>query len=163
MALPWKIIDRFVAADGATVELRQRGAGDFLIFHDGQVLMNSKTQRSEIALGRLACHGLPPHLAPRVLVGGLGMGFTLRAVLDALPAAAQYPDRPIRLVVPFPAGGGADTLARMIMPKVEQALGATIVIDDQTFPTELRFADEFAREVAGRRGPARNAAASHHE
>ncbi len=49
----------------------------------------------------------------------------------APPAAAQYPDRPIRLVVPFPAGGGADTLARMIMPKVEQALGATIVIDNK--------------------------------
>jgi len=89
MALPWKTIDRFIAADGAEVELRQRGAGDFLIFHNGQVLMNSKAQRSEIALGQLACRDLPPHPPPRVLVGGLGMGFTLRAVLDALPAAAQ--------------------------------------------------------------------------
>jgi tripartite-type tricarboxylate transporter receptor subunit TctC len=53
------------------------------------------------------------------------------AAVFALPAAAEYPDRPIRLVVPFPAGGGADTLARLIMPKVEQALGATIVIDNK--------------------------------
>ncbi len=46
-------------------------------------------------------------------------------------AAADYPDRPIRLVVPFPAGGGADTLARLIMPRVAQALGASIVIDNR--------------------------------
>jgi tripartite-type tricarboxylate transporter receptor subunit TctC len=46
-------------------------------------------------------------------------------------AAADYPDRPVRLVVPFPAGGGADTLARLIMPRVGQALGATIVIDNK--------------------------------
>ena len=46
-------------------------------------------------------------------------------------AAAEYPDRPVRLVVPFPAGGGADTLARIIMPRVAQALGAPIVIDNK--------------------------------
>jgi tripartite-type tricarboxylate transporter receptor subunit TctC len=46
-------------------------------------------------------------------------------------AAAEYPDRPMRLVVPFPAGGGADTLARIIMPRVAQALGAPIVIDNR--------------------------------
>ena len=46
-------------------------------------------------------------------------------------AAAEYPDRPVRLVVPFPAGGGADTLARIIMPRVSQALGAPIVIDNR--------------------------------
>jgi len=47
------------------------------------------------------------------------------------PAAAQYPERPVRLVVPFPAGGGADTLARIIVPKFAQALGATIVVDNK--------------------------------
>jgi tripartite-type tricarboxylate transporter receptor subunit TctC len=45
--------------------------------------------------------------------------------------AAEYPDRPVRLVVPFPAGGGADTLARIIIPRVAQALGAPIVIDNK--------------------------------
>jgi tripartite-type tricarboxylate transporter receptor subunit TctC len=50
----------------------------------------------------------------------------------AAPAAADdYPDRPVRLVVPFPAGGGADNLARMIMPKVAQVLGKSIVIDNR--------------------------------
>jgi len=52
-------------------------------------------------------------------------------VLFAAPTAADYPDRPIRLVVPFPAGGGADALARTIMPRVAQELGASIVIDNR--------------------------------
>ena len=52
-------------------------------------------------------------------------------MLAAPPAAADYPDRPIRLVVPFPAGGGADILARTIMPRVAQELGTTIVIDNR--------------------------------
>src|SRR5512143_4081702 len=47
------------------------------------------------------------------------------------PAAADYPDQPIRLVVPFPAGGGADNLARMIMPRVEKILGQPIVIENK--------------------------------
>ena len=44
---------------------------------------------------------------------------------------AEYPDRPIRLVVPFPPGGGADNLARAIVPKAAQILGQPIVIDNK--------------------------------
>ena len=44
---------------------------------------------------------------------------------------AGYPDHPIHLVVPFPAGGGADNLARLIMPKVAHALGQPIVIENR--------------------------------
>ncbi len=89
MALAWEVLDRFVSETEGTLELRKRGKGDFLITLGPQVLMNSKAQRSEIALGTLGCHGLKNHPAPRVLVGGLGMAITLRAVLDALPDAAQ--------------------------------------------------------------------------
>lgn len=89
MALPWKILDRFLTETGETLELRQRGAGDFLITVGTQILMNSKAQRSEIALGKLGCQELQQHPAPRALVGGLGMGITLRAVLDQLPATAD--------------------------------------------------------------------------
>ena len=60
------------------------------------------------------------------------IGLVATAGAAVLPvAAADYPDRPIRLVVPFPAGGGADTLARLIMPRVAQGLGAPIVIDNK--------------------------------
>jgi tripartite-type tricarboxylate transporter receptor subunit TctC len=53
------------------------------------------------------------------------------AALLAAPAVADYPDRPVKLVVPFPAGGGADALARTIMPRVAQELGTSIVIDNR--------------------------------
>lgn len=89
MALPWKVLDQFTTEDEGVLELRQRGEGDFLITLGSQILMNSKAQRSEIALGELGCLNLKNHPNPRVLVGGLGMGITLRAVLDALPDTAQ--------------------------------------------------------------------------
>ncbi|MCK5825409.1 MAG: spermidine synthase [Desulfuromusa sp.] len=88
MALPWKVLDQFTTETEGVLELRQRGKGDFLITLGSQVLMNSKAQRSEIALGILGCKGLEKHLQPQVLVGGLGMGITLRAVLDQLPETA---------------------------------------------------------------------------
>ncbi len=89
MALPWKILDRFDTQDEGILELRQRGKGDYLITVGPQVLMNSKAQRSEIALGELGCKGLLNQPNPKVLVGGLGMAITLRAVLNALPESAQ--------------------------------------------------------------------------
>ena len=46
-------------------------------------------------------------------------------------AAAEYPEKPITLVVPFPPGGGADSIARTAMSKVGPALGQTIVIDNK--------------------------------
>ena len=67
---------------------------------------------------------------PKTVALALFGALALFAVL-AGPARADYPDRPVRLVVPFPAGGGADNLARMIMPHVAQALGAPIVIDNK--------------------------------
>ncbi len=89
MALPWKVLDQFTTEDEGVLELRQRGEGDFLITLGPQVLMNSKSQRSEMALGKLGCQSLKNHPAPRVLVGGLGMAITLRAVLDQLPETAE--------------------------------------------------------------------------
>ena len=55
--------------------------------HDGD-LMNSRMHHSEDRLAQLACAEIADRPLPRVLIGGLGMGFTLRAALDALPARA---------------------------------------------------------------------------
>jgi len=54
-----------------------------------------------------------------------------RAAFAAEAAAPPYPDRPVRLIVPFPPGGGADSLARLMMPRVAQLLGQTILIDNK--------------------------------
>jgi len=89
MALPWKILDQFTTADNKILELRQRGKKDFLITLGSQILMNSSAQRSEMALGKIGCHNLKKLPDPKVLVGGLGMGITLRAALDSLPATAK--------------------------------------------------------------------------
>jgi spermidine synthase len=88
MAQPWKTLDRISTEEGA-LELRQRGEKDFLITIGSQILMNSLSNRSEVVLGELGCSHLKESEAPRVLVGGLGMGFTLKAVLDSLPVSAS--------------------------------------------------------------------------
>jgi spermidine synthase len=84
---PWQTLDRFDSDEGE-LELRRRGAREFLITARGRVLMNSAASRSETALAESACAELRGRPAPRVLIGGLGMGCTLRAALDALPAGA---------------------------------------------------------------------------
>ncbi len=88
MRQPWKTLERVETADGP-LELRQRGDSEFLFTVSGQVLMTSRATRSEGALATLACDGLPAAKGPRVLVGGLGLGFTLRAALDVLPLDAR--------------------------------------------------------------------------
>lgn len=55
------------------------------------------------------------------------------AALPASPAAAadNYPQRPVRLLIPFPPGGGTDVLARAVSDKLEEAIGGTVVIDNR--------------------------------
>lgn len=88
MAKPWKTLAS-ADTDEGLLELRQRDRRDFLITVGGLVLMNSMANRSEVVLGQLGCKHLKNHPGPRVLVGGLGMGCTLRAVLDSLPTNAK--------------------------------------------------------------------------
>jgi tripartite-type tricarboxylate transporter receptor subunit TctC len=57
-------------------------------------------------------------------------GLTL-AGAGAIAAAADYPSRPIRLVVPYPAGGPVDITARALGPRLTEALGQPIVIDNR--------------------------------
>ena len=88
MTRAWLTLERVETADG-TLELRRRGGRDFLILLGGRVLMNAAAHRSEQKLASRACARLRTHARPRVLIGGLGMGFTLRAALDALPPSAR--------------------------------------------------------------------------
>ena len=88
MAQAWQVLDRVATPEGP-LELRQRGERDFLILVGGRVLMSSVAFRSELAVAELACRPVAQRPRPRVLIGGLGMGYTLRAALDALPPDAE--------------------------------------------------------------------------
>ena len=86
MSVSWQTLATVGTSEGP-LELRRRG-DDWLMMIAGRVLMNSFSRSSEEDLARLAVAKLerPPQ---RVLVSGLGMGFTLRALLDAVPPAAK--------------------------------------------------------------------------
>jgi spermidine synthase len=62
---------------------------DFSITINGQELMHSRWHESELALATLGCAHLVGHRAASILVGGLGMGYTLRQALDMLGPRAQ--------------------------------------------------------------------------
>ncbi|HEY3049679.1 MAG TPA: tripartite tricarboxylate transporter substrate-binding protein, partial [Polaromonas sp.] len=56
----------------------------------------------------------------------------LASLALALPAAAQtYPSRPIRMIVPFPAGGATDILARALSQKLGEKIGQPVIVDNR--------------------------------
>jgi spermidine synthase len=85
--IPWVHLDSARIPGGGELRLKRRG-DEFSIMLGTNELMNSRLSGSEEALARLSIAKLTGRKAPRVLIGGLGMGCTLRAALDALPAGA---------------------------------------------------------------------------
>jgi len=74
--------------DGGEMALYQHSC-DFLIDINGQDLMHSRQHESELELARLGCAHLTGLKAPSILIGGLGMGYTLRQALDMLSPNAK--------------------------------------------------------------------------
>ena len=87
MAAVWQTVATVGTPEGR-LELRRR-RDDWLMMIDGRVLMNSFSRNSEEQLAKLGFDALGERRSPKILVSGLGMGFTLRAVLDRAPASAQ--------------------------------------------------------------------------
>jgi spermidine synthase len=85
---PWETLAQADTPDGSAMRLTHRD-GEYVIWVDGRALMSSRTHGSEESLAAAGCGHLRDATAPRVLVGGLGMGFTLRAALDTLPPRAR--------------------------------------------------------------------------
>jgi len=84
--LPWEIVDRTPVPDGGDLVLARRG-NEWAIRVGGRVLMSSRSYGSERALAELALAAVEK---PRtVLLGGLGLGYSLRALLDLLPAESR--------------------------------------------------------------------------
>ena len=87
--IPWAQLDKAqIPGGGGELRLMQRGA-EFSIMLGPNELMNSRLSGSEEALASIACEKIKTHAQPQVLIGGLGMGFTLRAALTALGAEAR--------------------------------------------------------------------------
>ena len=84
---PLELIGETLTPDGIDLKLTRR-ANEYIILANGKSLMSSRMHGSEEALATLACRRLRTMEQPCVLVGGLGMGFTLRATLDVLPPDA---------------------------------------------------------------------------
>ena len=85
---PRELIGTATVPGGAELRLFRRG-GDYMIVLDRNELMSSRMSGSEEALADLACARLRGRTAPHLLIGGYGMGFTLRAALAQLPATAR--------------------------------------------------------------------------
>jgi spermidine synthase len=87
--IPWQQIDK-TRVPGADVELRlMRRGDDFSMMLGPNELMNSRLSGSEEALATLTCKRLEAVKRPHLLIGGLGMGFTLRAALAVLGPQAR--------------------------------------------------------------------------
>lgn len=59
------------------------------------------------------------------------VALTLGLLASAIASAQEFPSRPIRVIVPFPPGGGLDTLARITAPKVQETLGQPVVVENK--------------------------------
>ncbi|CAN7719720.1 hypothetical protein LJR245_006083 [Rhizobium leguminosarum] len=87
--LPWIQLDSAtIPGENGELRLKQRGS-EFSIMLGANELMNSRLSGSEEALATLSWDRIKSHPKPRILIGGLGMGFTLRVALGVLPEDAD--------------------------------------------------------------------------
>ncbi|CAN7320069.1 hypothetical protein LJR234_001802 [Mesorhizobium amorphae] len=87
--IPWVQLDSAKTPDGGQeLRLKRRGA-EFSIMLGTNELMNSRLSGSEEALASLSCERIAGRKQPKILIGGLGMGFTLRAALAELGGDAS--------------------------------------------------------------------------
>lgn len=86
--IPWVLVDTAAIPGGGALRLMRRGKEFSIRLHDNE-LMNSRLSGSEESLATLCCDRLATHPRPRFLIGGLGMGFTLRAALSRLGPQAK--------------------------------------------------------------------------
>jgi spermidine synthase len=84
---PFELLAEAHSPDGTTIELRRRDH-EYVILAGGGHLMSSRMHGSEESLATLGCRRAAASPSPSVLIGGLGMGYTLRAALNILPPRA---------------------------------------------------------------------------
>src|SRR5262249_52179157 len=81
-----------------------------------------------------------PLRAPRLI---LAIGFVIAGI--GLSWAQTYPNKPIRFIVPFPAGGSTDAVARALQPALEKILGQPVVVENRAGAGGLLGVDAIAK------------------
>ena len=129
----WTTIDTSLTQDGKPISLRERD-GNYIIDLNGAELMSTTDHASEERLAELACAHLKGVRRARVLIGGLGLGFTLKAALAALPDDATVVVAEILPAIigwnrnpsyPFAAEALADPRVILRQQDAVEAIGAT--------------------------------------
>jgi len=85
---PYRTIAQATAPDGALLSLHEHD-GEWHLKLNSRELMSTTSTASELLLGEVACEHLARHREPRVLIGGLGFGFSLKAVLARVSVGAE--------------------------------------------------------------------------
>jgi spermidine synthase len=134
--IPRELIGVADVPGGPPLRLFRRGA-DFMIVLDRNELMSTRMNGSEVALGTMTCGRLADRRAPRLLIGGYGMGFTLRAVLGEVGRDARV------------------TVAELVPGIIDWARGPMASLTDGCLDdprVELRMGDvaDVIRSAAGR-------------
>jgi len=127
--IPWELIDTSRApGSGGELRLYRRGR-EYSIQVDGNELMNSRAHGSEEALAELACDRIADCLAPRILIGGMGMGYTTAAALrrlgpdgrvvvaELVPAVVEWNRGPLADLAGYPLNDD-----RVIVREIDVAL-----------------------------------------
>ena len=116
--IPWLQLDS-AKVPGGREELRlKRRGGEFSIMLGSNELMNSRLSGSEETLAKLSCAKIGSRRRPSMLIGGLGMGFTLRAALADLPADA---DVTVAELVPAVVAWGRGPMAELFAGCLDDA------------------------------------------
>ncbi|KAB0670555.1 hypothetical protein F6V30_10485 [Oryzomonas sagensis] len=119
--IPWELIDSAQAPGGGELCLYRRGR-EYSIQVNGNELMNSRVHGSEEALAELACARIADRPAARILIGGMGMGYTTAAALrrlgadgrvvvaELVPAVVEWNRGPLADLAGFPLDDGRVTV-----------------------------------------------------
>src|ERR1700692_798898 len=126
--IPWQQIDS-ARVPGADIELRlmRRGA-EFSMMLGSNEMMNSRLSGYDEALATLACRQIETVRGPHLLIGGLGMGFTLRAALAVLgPEARITVAELVPAVIAWAKGPMADIFGNSLNDPRARILSADVV------------------------------------
>jgi hypothetical protein len=108
---------------------------------EGHLIFHAATMISRKATGRARVQ-IPPLRLVLLIAFSLGVAGSMTDV-----SAQTFPDRPLRFIVPFPAGGATDAVARAMQPALEKLLGQSVVVENRSGAGSVLGVDAIAKSV----------------